>query len=341
MFMRKAVYNYEKRSFYLQLKDFESWLQQQDYAQDTVKPYSNYAGSFLAWLESEDLEADQVSYTDMMEYIKTNQNQDSTGLLNRKLGAIRKYYEWQQQEGLTEKNPASGIYLKGRKHKVPHDLLDKATLDQLYENYHVTDERTQRNKVILGLLIYQGLTTEELHKLEAYHIKLKAGKIEVPAGSKTQSRTLKLKSHQIIELQEYITITRPQILAKIFAYDGKQPFYRAGRKVEKLNKTQLQRQLLISLNGSIHLKNSLKYLIRALQQNLSASGVINPEVKSASQIRQSVITEWLKVKDLRTVQYMAGHRYVSTTERYQSNNLEDLEEALKMYHPLNGSKNGY
>ena len=61
-------------------------------------------------------------------------------------------------------------------------------------------------------------------------------------------------------------------------------------------------------------------------------------MKSASQLRQREITEWLKVKDLRTVQYMAGHRYVSTTERYQSNNLEDLEEALNVHHPLEQRK---
>jgi len=52
------------------------------------------------------------------------------------------------------------------------------------------------------------------------------------------------------------------------------------------------------------------------------------------QVRQSVIAEWLKTKDLRMAQYMAGHKYVSTTERYQVNNLEDLEEALNKYHPL-------
>jgi integrase/recombinase XerD len=81
------------------------------------------------------------------------------------------------------------------------------------------------------------------------------------------------------------------------------------------------------MNGSTTIKNSIMHLIRALQQ-------VNPNVKSAAQIRQSVITEWLKIKDLRTVQHMAGHRNVSTTERYQSNNLEDLEEALNLHHPL-------
>jgi integrase/recombinase XerD len=31
---------------------------------------------------------------------------------------------------------------------------------------------------------------------------------------------------------------------------------------------------------------------------------------------------------------MAGHRWVSSTERYQQNNLEDLQKEINRYHPL-------
>lgn len=61
---------------------------------------------------------------------------------------------------------------------------------------------------------------------------------------------------------------------------------------------------------------------------------IYPEIKNAQQIRQSVITHWLKTNNLREVQYMAGHRWVSSTERYQQNNLEDLQKEINRYHPL-------
>ena len=61
---------------------------------------------------------------------------------------------------------------------------------------------------------------------------------------------------------------------------------------------------------------------------------INPEVRNGQQIRQSVITHWLKHHDIRKVQYMAGHKWVSSTERYQQSNLEDLQNQLEKYHPL-------
>jgi hypothetical protein len=49
-------------------------------------------------------------------------------------------------------------------------------LVKLYEGYPVNDIRDQRNKVILGLLIFQALTIEELETLEADHINLKRRK---------------------------------------------------------------------------------------------------------------------------------------------------------------------
>jgi integrase/recombinase XerD len=61
---------------------------------------------------------------------------------------------------------------------------------------------------------------------------------------------------------------------------------------------------------------------------------INPVIVSAIKIRQSVITYWLRTMNLRQVQYMAGHKYVSSTERYQRSNLENLQNKLEKYHPL-------
>jgi integrase len=53
------------------------------------------------------------------------------------------------------------------------------------------------------------------------------------------------------------------------------------------------------------------------------------------QIRASVITNWLKTEGLRKAQYLAGHRTVQSTERYQPNNLENLIEDIAKHHPLN------
>ncbi len=50
----------------------------------------------------------------------------------------------------------------------------------------------------------------------------------------------------------------------------------------------------------------------------------------------SVIAQWLRAKDLRVVQYLSGHKYVSSTERYQASHLSALQAELAHFHPLYG-----
>ena len=52
------------------------------------------------------------------------------------------------------------------------------------------------------------------------------------------------------------------------------------------------------------------------------------------QIRNSVLVNWIKTKNLREVQYLASHRYISSTERYLLGNIESLQEKIDEFHPL-------
>jgi integrase/recombinase XerD len=301
---------------------FEEYLNEQGFKPETVYQHRRYASYFLAWIAEESFSIGQITHAEILDYADyLKKENSSTGHINRVLLAVRYYFAYLIKEGIAEANPAAGITLKGTMRTVPHELLNKEELEVLYSSYEVSDERTRRNKAMLSLLVFQGITNEELHKLEAHHVKLKEGKIHIPAGSQTNSRILKLEAEQIMELYEYIHVTRPKIVAERTSKE------RSGRKPKAYKEAETIHQLFISMNGCENMKNSLLHLNYALKR-------INPKYRNAVQIRQSVITEWLKEKDLRTVQYMAGHRYVSSTERYQMGNLEDLKDALNKHHPL-------
>jgi len=303
------------------LAHYEAVLAKQQFSVHYIRQNANYAGAFLQWLHNESLAIGQVTYAEVLDYAdKLNKNGLSSGHINRNLVAIRYYFNQLQREDKVQLNPAAGLYLKGRISTLPQGLLSKEELVSLYEAYPAVDSRTCRNKVMLSLLVFQGLSTADLHRIETSHIKLKEGKIYIPSGRQTNSRVLKLEAEQIMQLHEYIQQVRPEILVN-------KKDIRPGRKPDHYHDTQSVSQLFTSLNGCTEIKNSLKYLILALKKH-------NPNLKDAKQIRQSVITEWLKEKDLRIVQYMCGHRYVSSTERYRESNLEELKEALNKYHPL-------
>ena len=60
----------------------------------------------------------------------------------------------------------------------------------------------------------------------------------------------------------------------------------------------------------------------------------NEKIKDAQQIRSSVIINWLKQYNIRQAQYMAGHRHISSTEKYKQEDLQDLQTQLNLFHPL-------
>jgi integrase/recombinase XerD len=319
----KSEYYHLKLKFKAELEGFEKSLNKEDYNENTTRQYLNYTACFLQWMKEKNQTENQIKYPELLQYINhCKEKNDSTRLINRKLASIRKYYEYLELERKATRNPASGLFLKGKKSGIPNNLLTKEELQQTYESYITYDLRTARNKAIISLIINQALTTGELQRLEPGNLKLKSGKIEVLGTKSTGGRTLELEANQIIELQEYLLVTRTEILKAL-----KESPNWSGRKVKKPDFTKLETQLFISLNGAVSIKNSLLHLTTALKK-------INPKIRDLRQLRQSVITEWLKTEDVRKVQYKSGHKHVSTTERYQTNNLEDLQEALNQYHPL-------
>ena len=60
----------------------------------------------------------------------------------------------------------------------------------------------------------------------------------------------------------------------------------------------------------------------------------NKKFINFQQIRTSIITYWLKQYNLRQVQYMAGHRFISSTENYLANQVEELQLDIDTFHPI-------
>jgi integrase/recombinase XerD len=306
------------------LAGFRSQLKEKGYADGTIRQKCNYVGYFLQWLEKERLEWGHVRYNDMLCFIDHCRLEgESKRLVNNKLRSIRNFYRYQKEMDPSVHNPALHLMIRGEYHRLPSGNLDYKTLEKLYENYSKKTLRDKRNKVIIGLLIYQGVTTGELQRMEPGHVQLNKGRVFIQGTRKTGSRYLQLQPQQILETDAYLKRVRPGILKGT----GKM---RPARKPDHINRELISERMFFSIGGSEILKSSMLHMFRSIHQG-------HPEVKNAMQIRSSVITHWLKHYNLRQVQYMAGHKYVSSTERYQQNNLDKLQGQLEKYHPLERS----
>ena len=167
--------------------NFENYLIEKQFDKTTIKKYLKQTDLFLEWLKNQQLKAKETKYNDILEFINhCKKKGKNTGQINYILVSIRHYYSYlQKYKSSNIKNPASGIKIRGTTKKLPADLLKPEQLEIIYNNYK---SKKRANKIILGLIVYQGLSSSDLSKLETLHINLRAGKIYVPGGKRKNSR---------------------------------------------------------------------------------------------------------------------------------------------------------
>ena len=249
---------------------------------------------------------ESIDYKTFLKYVEELKK---TGIKIRTLqsyiGNLKIYFKYLQEENYRSDNPIENINIKGTVRTVLGNLLTADELEDLYYSYQTKDNdlARKRNKIIIGLLVYQGLHSKELQHLKEEYIELYKGKIHIPQTKRTNGRTLELKPWQLMEMMEYLQQIRPKIVPK-------------GEE-----------NLFTSSYGNTNINNVIKKISEELK-------LINYNYQNAIQIRNSVIVNWLKIHNLRKTQVLAGHRYISSTERYKQDNLESLHEMINSFHPI-------
>jgi len=285
---------------------FIEYLKRRSLTPRTISSFDRVVVLFLKWLEKEQIKVEQVSYRDILSFMKSCQKQVSQRTVQLYLNVIRHYYDHLIEESKIEINPVAGIKVQGVKRKALYHIFEPHELHAIYNSYQDETLKGKRNKIMLSLLVYQGMKTEELIKLEVQDVKLREGKIEIPGGAKSERRLLQLESHQVLEFYDYINNTRKEIMTN------------SGQKTDKL---------FVSIEGGDSLDSCMHRLMFWVKRK-------NKLVVNAKQLRASVIVKWLKMYNLRKVQYLAGHRYISSTEAYQQSEMQGLTEEVNKFHPL-------
>ena len=307
-----------------QYKDFTTYLLKKGYSSSTTAQHITEANRFLQWTEQQNIdEVETITYNDVLGYVQSLSGKVKNRTRDLYLRGVKQYFNFLISQNIIAENPAKHIHIQGIKRKTLYNILNRQELDKLYNDYQIPDETkdknknqnwfkqsvivSKRNKVILGMMIYQGMNTLELSRLTTNDIKLREGKIFIEGSRRSNERILKLEAHQVLDIMEYQLKIRAQLL--------------------QLNHKETD-LFFVSAGISDRFTNAVSKLMKKLQS-------LNKKVTSIKQIRASVITHWLKLYNLREVQYMAGHRFVSSTEGYLINDLDDLQEEITKYHPIN------
>lgn len=296
-------------------ESFIEYMKGRQFSRNTLKTVRVTIKFYLQWVAKERMESEQVSYQDLLGFMRHCSKKGITQrTIQHYLNTVKHYYNYLEEEGRVSVNPTLGIEVKGVKRQVLYHILEPHELHALYNQYPSETHRDRRNKVMLGLLVYQGIRTEELSRMTTKEVKLREGKIDVIGSRKNNGRLMQLESHQVMDMYDYTLQVRLLIL-------GMEPKRKSQTKIET-------ERLFIGEGGNCYsISNFMTQLMIKVRK-------INPSVQNAKQIRASVITKWVKQYNLRKAQYLAGHRYISTTESYLQNDLEGLSEEVNQFHPL-------
>lgn len=277
------------------------------YSKRSAVGYLSIIARYKTYMQEKAITA---SYADVLEYIGYLRSlQLHPKSLRNNLFAIKIYYRYLVFIGKRTDHPCQKLYLQDQINRsiAVESLYSPVVLEELLKSYKAKNPSHQkRDEVIIGLLIYQGLTVLEITQIELHQIDLEQGTVRVTGNIKNKGRTLPLKSNQIMLFYDYIKEIRPAIL-------------RAHQRESDV--------LILSDVG--------KSLLPAAINRIINQGKKPQEKLLPLKIRQSVIAHYLKQNnDVRVVQVFAGHRTAGSTEEYKQSGLEELKANINKLHPL-------
>ena len=309
---------------------FIMYLENRDITANTIACYVKYLELFFEKVKKEDIQITKPDVLKHLEYLK-NSRKIQNNTRQHHLSALNHYFTFLLRNGQIVENPCFLLKIRGLKRKTLYKIYTVEELETLFDNYYhifvrnyddsrifehqrqAVNLKMNRNALILSILINQGITASEFENIEISDVDLIKATIKVHATRQSNGRILALKATQIGLFMHYLQNIRPQFL-EYQKNESNKLFF----PIPKGNQKKTNNSLLLS---------TFNKLIEQVK-------TIDTQFINFKQVRASLITFWIKTHGLRKAQYMAGHRYVSSTESYLPNNLDDLIEDINKLHPL-------
>ena len=282
-------------SQYLDFLEIERGL-----SQNTIDAYRRDLTEFLEFCLSKNVEEiNKIERTHINGYIlKLHENKLNPTSVMRKTASLRGFFKWLCANEICEKNPALTL----EPPKVPQKLPKVITAEEI--NIILSENLNKREKVILELLYGCGLRVSELVNLKIHDIDISAKYLQC-TGKGSKERIVPIGSKALHAIKMYIK-ERDFILQKT-------------RKTSK--------NLLLTEEGKNITRQEVYNFIHKLGEKIHKS--ISPHT-----LRHTFATHLLENgADLRVVQELLGHSYVSTTQLYTHISKKRLKE---VYFAING-----
>jgi len=269
-------------------------LDQKGLSGETYRAYINDLEDMLVFMR----ERGALDKRAVRAYMLHMHNQFARASINRKLSAIKGFFDYALREGVLEVNPFAHVRSLKKAEELPRFMTPEEVIDLI----EATDKL--RDQAILELLYSTGIRVGEIEGMQCADVDPVSGFIRV-LGKGSKQRMVPVGAHALAAIAAYL---RQRGITD--------PIY-------------VREPLFLNKNGTRLSARSIRRIIARWSQEVAIARRVSPHV-----IRHSFATHLLDAgADLRSIQEMLGHASLSTTQRYTHLTVDKLMEVYDQAHP--------
>lgn len=291
------------------LKLFIEYLQiEKNSSQYTIEYYQHDIREFLMFMSEQGIDHfEHVQYLDVRIYLtKLYEKKLARKSVARKVSSLRSFYKFLLREEMVKDNPFSLVSIPKIEKRLPAFFYE-TELDQLFKACDLTTPLGQRNKALLELLYATGIRVSELCQISLKDLDMFISTVLV---------------HGKGQKQRYVPFGS-------FAHDALELYIQQGRQEILSSKKDDHDFLFVNFRGGPLTPRGVRTILNSVIDRSALSGKIHPHM-----LRHTFATHLLNNgADMRTVQELLGHAFLSSTQVYTHVTKEFLRKTYMSHHP--------
>jgi integrase/recombinase XerC len=290
------------------LKLYIEYLQiEKNCSKYTIEHYHHDISEFIMFMSEQSISnLQEVQYSDARLYLtKLFEKKLARKTIARRISSLRSFYKFLLREEMIQENPFSLLSIPKIEKRLPEFFYEEE-LDQLFQSCETETKIGQRNKALLELLYATGIRVSECCQIRLKDLDFSLSTILIH-GKGSKDRYVPFGKQANVALKQYIQNGRLELLTNKQSHDI----------------------LFVNFRGGPLTERGVRTVLNSMFEKSTLNGKIHPHM-----LRHSFATHLLnKGADMRSVQELLGHAFLSSTQVYTHVSNEYLRKTYMNHHP--------
>lgn len=281
-----------------------------NYSNNTIDAYFKDISKFLLFANNQGYTLKEIDSIVIRNFLRNELTNNISKRSNqRRLVALRRYFNWLVENKYVKSNPFLFISSPKLDKRLPDVLYDKEVEVLFNENKKRSDFLAKRDEAIIELLYTSGIRVSELVNLTLQNINMRQRVMRI-IGKGNKERVVPFSNSCLNTLNDYLEDTRVEIL----------------RRNPQAKKTSY---VFLNNKGEKLTARGVEYILTSIERKTGVFLNLHPH-----KMRHSFATHLLdKGADLRTIQELMGHESLDTTTIYTHVSSKQVIDTYKNVFP--------